>query len=69
MPKFAFQRQRDRPPEPVEHDREAAGPEQVGRPQPDQQLRAKDPIGVKHVSWTRFKLSDFDVEFTNVRFE
>ena len=41
-----MQRQGDRPTEPVEHDREAAGPQQVGRPQPDQQQRAQDTVGV-----------------------
>ena len=43
---FSLQRQGDRPAEPVEHDREAAGPQQVGRPQSDQQQRAQDSVGV-----------------------
>ena len=69
-----LQRQRDRPAEPMEHDREAAGPEQVGRPEPDQQRRAQDTVGVaiSGLASMRLKLSDFDVvtitiTITNIR--
>ena len=60
-----LQRQRDRPAEPVEHDREAARSEQVGRPESDQQRRAQDTIGViirSGIISMRLKLSDFDVD-------
>ena len=70
-----LQRQRDRPAEPMEHDREAAGPEQVCSPEPDQQRRAQDTVGVTISGLVsksmRLKLSDFDVvtvTITNVRF-
>ena len=72
MPTLLLQRQRDRPAEPMEHDREAAGPEQVGRPEPDQQRRAQDTVGVtiSGLVSMRLKLSDFDVvtvTITNLR--
>ena len=60
---FYMQRQRDRRAKPVEHDREATGPEQVGRLESDQQ-RAQDTIGmiILRLISRCLKLSDFDVD-------